>query len=62
MSDKPLYYCRVKLRDRKAMAALMAIRSAAESIQADQPWNEDAKQIERLAARLLRRIEVRRQK
>lgn len=41
--------------DRKTLAALMMIRELSGSISNEQPWNEDAKAINRLARRVLKR-------
>ena len=50
----------LSLDTRRSMAALMLIRQEAESIIENQPWNDEAKNIARLAKRLLRQIKVRR--
>lgn len=49
----------VRLKDRKATAALMVIQQSANEIVAGQPWNDDAKRIARLSGKLLKRIDVR---
>lgn len=48
-------HIRINPDDRKTLAALMLIRNLAESIAHEQPWNDDAKAIKRLAKRVLKR-------
>lgn len=46
------------LDDKPAIAALMAIRISAAAIVSEQPWNDDAKRIRRLARKLLKRVRI----
>ena len=48
-------HLRVDPSDRKAMAALMMIRDLADDIAQEQPWNDDAKAIRKLARLVLKR-------
>lgn len=50
------------LETRKRLAAVGMIRQLAQQIAEEQPWNEDAKAIKKLANRLVRSVEVRKRK
>lgn len=50
----------VILDDKKAIAAMLAIRELASSIIEDQPWNDEAKRIKTLARKLLKRVRINR--
>lgn len=60
MMASNVVHVQVSLDDPKAIAHVMVIRDQAAMIVKDQPWNEEAKLIRRVARSLLKRLRIKR--